>query len=96
MRRICDMRVGHIFDMVKDITEDFSDIHKLEILFEVSESDLFGRGKKPSEEQIEKLEKSKDIAYRMYNILRKKQLSNEFYKLTKEQLTNYYCNKIKE
>lgn len=96
LRRICDMRVGHIFDMLKDITEDFSNIHILETLFEISESDLFGREKKPSDEQIEKLEKSKDIAYRMYNIIHKKQLGMQAYKLTKEELINYYCNKIKE
>lgn len=97
LRRICDMRVGHIFDMLKDITDDFLDILMLERLFQISECDLFGREKKPSEEQIEKLKKSKDIAYNMCRIFNYKQLKIfSFQALTREELINYYCNKIKD
>jgi len=94
LRRICGMRIGHIFDMIRDITNDFSDILMLEILFQVSESDLFGRRKKPSEKQITKLEKSKGIAYNMYTIFNDIKLNISFQTLRRETLLNYYCNKI--
>lgn len=109
LRRIYEMKPGHIFDMLDDITKGFTQILKLKMLFQVSEADLYGRGKEPREERKNQFDKSQEIAYNMYNILEKVSASDfpeliersdklsgkEFGELYRVKKIQYYCDRIK-
>lgn len=71
LRRIYEMSPGHIYDMIEDITRGFRYIIPLRLLFDVSEADLYGRGKEPREERVKQLEESKRIAFNMYDLMNK-------------------------
>lgn len=69
LRRLYEMKPGKIYDIVEDITKGFRYVLPLSLLFEVSEADLYGRGKKPSDERKNQFDKSQSIAYNMNTIL---------------------------
>lgn len=109
LRRIYEMKPGHIFDILDDITKGFSQILTLKLLFQVSEADLYGRGKEPREERKNQLDKSEKIAYNMYNMLENVSASDfpelieksdklsgkEFGELYRVKLIQYYCERSK-
>ena len=109
LRRIFEMKPGHIYDIMDDITKGFSQILTLKLLFQVSKADLYGRGKEPSEEKIKQFNNSQEIAYNMYNILenvsasdfqelidKSDQLSGkEFGELYRVKLIQHYCDNRK-
>ena len=99
------MKPGHIYDIIKDITNGFKNIETMDALFQVSEADLYGRGKEPREERKNQFDKSEEIAYNMYNILEKVSASDfqelidksdelsgkEFGELYRVKLIQHYC-----
>ena len=103
------MKPGHIFDMLDDITKGFSQILTLKLLFQVSKADLYGRGKEPREERKNQFDKSQEIAYNMYDILKNVSASDfpeliersdklsgkEFGELYRVKLIQHYC-KVKD
>lgn len=109
LRKIYEMKPGHIFDMLDDITKGFSQILTLKLLFQVAEADLYGRGKEPREERKNQFDKSQEIAYNMYSILEKVSASDfqelidksdklsgkEFGELYRDKLIQYYCERSK-
>jgi len=106
LRRIYEMKPGHIYDMIEDITKGFREILKLRLLFNVTEADMYGRGKDPSEEKVKQFEESKKIAFDMYDLMNKvnvnyfpelveksEQLSGkEFGELYRVKKIQYYCD----
>ena len=107
LRRLYEMKPGHIYDIVEDITKDFRYVLPLSMLFEVSEGDLYGRGKEPREERKNQLDESKNIAYDLYTLLCnitaedfpelfKKELSGkEFGEMLRVKKIQYYCDNKK-
>ena len=111
LRRIYEMSPGHIYDMIEDITRGFRYILPLRLLFDVSEADLYGRGKEPREERVKQLEESKRIAFNMYDLMNKVDIDDfpeliekseklsgkEFGELYRVKKIQYYCdNKSKK
>lgn len=106
LRRIYEMSPGHIYDMIEDITRGFRYIIPLRLLFDVSEADLYGRGKEPREERVKQLEESKRIAFNMYDLMNKVDINDfpeliekseklsgkEFGELYRVKKIQYYCD----
>lgn len=106
LRRIYEMSPGHIYDMIEDITRGFRYIIPLRLLFDVSEADLYGRGKEPREERVKQLEESKRIAFNMYDLMNKVDIDDfpeliekseklsgkEFGELYRVKKIQYYCD----
>ena len=106
LRRIYEMSPGHIYDMIEDITRGFRYILPLRLLFDVSEADLYGRGKEPREERVKQLEESKRIAFNMYDLMNKVDIDDfpeliekseklsgkEFGELYRVKKIQYYCD----
>lgn len=69
LRKMHIMKAGKIYDVVEDITSGFKDIQMMKALFDVSKADLFGRGKKPSDDQINQFNTSYEIANNMYTVM---------------------------
>ena len=109
LRRFYEMKPGRIYDVMYDITKGFRYFIPLKLLFQVSEADLYGRGKEPREERKNQFDKSQEIAYNMYSILEKVSASDfqelidksdklsgkEFGELYREKLIQYYCERRK-
>jgi tRNA nucleotidyltransferase/poly(A) polymerase len=109
LRRFYEMKPGHIYDVMYDITKGFRYFIPLKLLFQVSEADLYGRGKEPREERKNQFDKSQEIAYNMYDILEKVSASDfqelidksdklsgkEFGELYRVKLIQYYCERSK-
>ena len=106
LRRIYEMSPGHIYDMIEDITRGFRYILPLRLLFDVSEADLYGRGKEPREERVKQLKESKRIAFNMYDLMNKVDIDDfpelnekseklsgkEFGELYRVKKIQYYCD----
>ena len=106
LRRIYEMKPGHMYNMLEDITKGFRYVIPLKLLFQVSEADMYGRGKTPSDEKVKQLNKSYDMAWEMYSIINKTsaddfpeliekadQLSGkEFGELYRMKLIQHYCD----
>lgn len=69
LRKMHMMKAGKIYDVVEDITNGFKDIQTMKALFDVSKADLFGRGKKPSDDQVKQFNTSYKIANDMYTVM---------------------------
>lgn len=69
LRRIFESKPGHVYDIVEDITNNFRNVLQMNMLFQVSEGDLYGRGKEPSDKRKKELEDSKEIAGNLYSLL---------------------------
>jgi tRNA nucleotidyltransferase (CCA-adding enzyme) len=70
IRRLYEMKPGHIFDIINDITNGFKDVEYPDSLFKVAEIDLFGRGKEPSFVRILQFKKCIEIYLDMVDILK--------------------------
>lgn len=70
IRRLYEMKPGHIFDIINDITNGFKDVEYPDSLFRVAEFDLFGRGKEPSFVRILQFKKCIEIYLDMVDILK--------------------------
>lgn len=70
IRRLYEMKPGHIFDIINDITNGFKDVEYPDSLFKVAEIDLFGRGKEPSFVRILQFKKCIEIYLEMVDILK--------------------------
>ena len=70
IRRLYEMKPGHIFDIINDITNGFKDVEYPDSLFRVAEFDLFGRGKEPSFVRILQFKKCVEIYLEMVDILK--------------------------
>ena len=69
LRRIFESKPGHVYDIVEDITNNFRNVLQMNMLFQVSEGDLYGRGKEPSDKRKKELADSKEIAGNLYSLL---------------------------
>lgn len=107
LRRFYEMKPGGIYDILDDITNGFRYIMPLKLLFQVSEADLYGRGKTPRIERKNQLKESMEIAFEMFDIMNKvsandfpelfeKKMSGEkFNKLLRDKKIQYYCDNKK-
>jgi len=106
LRRLYEMKPGHVFDILDEITNGFRYITTLKNLFQVSEADLYGRAKTPRKERVDGFNKSKEIAYNAFDIFSKlsaedfpelfeKNISGkEFNKLLRVKKIQYYVDKL--
>ena len=106
LRRLYEMKPGHIYDIIEDITNGFKNIETMDALFQVSKADLYGRGKEPREERVKQLEESKRIAFNMYDLMNKVDINDfpeliekseklsgkEFGELYRVKKIQYYCD----
>ena len=69
LRRLFESKPGHVYDIVEDITNDFRNVLPMNMLFEVSTGDLYGRDKEPSDKRKKELSESKEIAGNLYSLL---------------------------
>ena len=104
LRRLYEMKPGHIYDILDDITKGFRYVVPLSLLFEVSKADLYGRAKEPREERKNQFDISHTMAYNMYTILlnvtaddfpelfEKELDGKEFGEMLRVKKIQYYCD----
>jgi tRNA nucleotidyltransferase (CCA-adding enzyme) len=105
IRRLYEMKPGHIFDIINDITNGFKDVEYPDSLFKVAEIDLFGRGKEPSFVRILQFKKCIEIYLDMVDILKdisakdfnglERYKGKEFGEMLRVKKIQYYLDKRK-
>jgi tRNA nucleotidyltransferase (CCA-adding enzyme) len=105
IRRLYEMKPGHIFDIINDITNGFKDVEYPDSLFNVAEIDLFGRGKEPSFVRILQFKKCIEIYLDMVDILKdisakdfnglERYKGKEFGEMLRVKKIQYYLDKRK-
>ena len=105
IRRLYEMKPGHIFDIINDITNGFKDVECPDSLFNVAEIDLFGRGKEPSFVRILQFKKCIEIYLDMVDILKdisakdfnglERYKGKEFGEMLRVKKIQYYLDKSK-